>query len=103
MLQDEFASAFDSADKLYFTDIYAAGENPIAGVDGHLLPEKVRQHAPGKEVQYIDNLNGLAEQLYQEARPGDMIFTMGAGTIYQAGEQLIRLIQDKGLANDNKE
>lgn len=103
LLQDEFASAFDSADKLYFTDIYAAGENPIAGVDGHLLPEKVRQHAPGKEVQYIDNLNGLAEQLYQEARPGDMIFTMGAGTIYQAGEQLIRLIQDKGLANDNKE
>ncbi len=102
LLQDEFAAAFDSADKLYFTDIYSAGEMPIDGVDGMLLPEKVQEHSPDKDVQYIGDLHALADALYEEARPGDMIFTMGAGTIYQAGEQLIRRIQEKGLSDGHE-
>lgn len=103
LLQDEFASAFDSADILFFTDIYSAGETPIEGVDGTLLPARVRAHLPEKDVRYVPALDALADALYREARPGDMIFTMGAGTVYQAGEALIRLIQEKGLADGHKE
>ncbi len=102
LLQDEFAAAFDCADKLYFTDIYSAGEAPIEGITGRLLPEKVLSHDAQKDVQYIERLEDLPEVLYREARPGDMIFTMGAGTIYQAGERLIRMIQEKGLADGHE-
>ena len=102
LLQDEFGAAFDSADKLYFTDIYSAGEKPIKGVDGRLLPGKVKEHIPEKEICYAPDLQALVRELYEDARPGDMIFTMGAGNIYQAGEALIQLIREKGLADDYK-
>lgn len=102
LLQKEFAAAFDDADKLFFTDIYAAGEAPIAGVDGHLIPSLVQKHLPGKDVTYIESPDDLAEALYRIARPGDMIFTMGAGSIFRVGEELIHMIQEKGLANDNE-
>lgn len=100
LLQDEFAVAFDSADQLYFTDIYAAGEAPIEGVTGQLIPEKVLAHNPGKRVVYIKDPQELTEALYRDARPGDMIFTMGAGTIYRVGENLVQMLREKGVAND---
>lgn len=102
LLQQEFAEAFADADTLYFTDIYSAGEAPIEGVDGMLLPRLVKAHSPDMDVRYEASLDDLVEALYQEARPGDMIFTMGAGSIYRAGERLVQLIREKGLANDHK-
>ena len=70
LLQDEFGAAFDSADKLYFTDIYSAGEKPIKGVDGRLLPGKVKEHIPEKEICYAPDLQALVRELYEDARPG---------------------------------
>ena len=102
LLQKEFAEAFDEADVLYFTDIYSAGEDPIKGVDGTLLPRLVGEHLPGKEVHYVPDLEDLSEELYRQARPGDMIFTMGAGSIYQAGERLIQRLHSKGLFHDHE-
>lgn len=103
LLIDEFALAFDAADKLYFTDIYAASEAPIEGVTGHLLPERVAAHLPEADITYTADIETLAEELYEDAKPGDMIFTMGAGNIYQAGELLIRMLREKGLSHDHKE
>ena len=66
------------------------------------LPGKVKEHIPEKEICYAPDLQALVRELYEDARPGDMIFTMGAGNIYQAGEALIQLIREKGLADDYK-
>ena len=103
LLKDEFAAAFDDADVLYFTDIYSAGETALPGVTGRLIPDEVLSHTPEKAVHYVEKREDLAEALRQEARPGDMIITMGAGTISRTGEELIRLIKEKGLAHDHKE
>lgn len=97
LLQDEFAVAFDSADVLYFTDIYAASEHALPGVDGHLIPGLVSQHLPDTPVYYVGELDKLAEALYEEVRPGDMVITMGAGSITRVGQKLTELIKEKGL------
>ena len=89
LLQQEFAEAFDDADVLFFTDIYAASEAPIPGVDGHLIPDLVQKRHPGKEIHYVENVNEMAKALYDFVKPGDMIITMGAGSIYRAGEEWI--------------
>lgn len=102
LLQEEFAAAFDSADRLYFTDIYSAGEAPIEGITGQLIPEKVRVHNPEKNVYYVKDLHELTKVLYRDARPGDMIFTMGAGSIYKVGEELVRMLRNKGAENDHQ-
>ena len=97
LLQQEFAEAFDDADVLFFTDIYAASEAPIEGVDGHLIPSLVHQRLPEKEIYYVETVEGVSQALYDFVKPGDMIITMGAGSIYRAGEELIQLVKDKGL------
>ena len=97
LLQDEFAVAFDSADVLYFTDIYAASEHALPGVDGHLIPGLVSQHLPDTPVHYVGELDKLAEALYEEVRLGDMVITMGAGSITRVGQKLTGLIKEKGL------
>lgn len=100
LLKDEFAVAFSSADVLFFTDIYAAGEKPIPGVDGHLIEDAVRQTVKDKEIYYVDEVDKVAEVLYHFVRKGDMVITMGAGNIYRAGEELAQCVEEKGLAKD---
>ena len=97
LLQKEFAEAFDDADVLFFTDIYAASEEPIFGIDGHLIPKLVHERNPHKEIHYVENVQEMATALYDFLRPGDMIITMGAGSIFRAGEELIQLVKDKGI------
>ena len=97
LLQKEFAEAFDDADVLFFTDIYAASEEPIPGIDGHLIPKLVQARNPQKEIHYVENVQEMAKALYDFLRPGDMIITMGAGSIFRAGEELIQLVKDKGI------
>jgi UDP-N-acetylmuramate-alanine ligase len=104
----EFARAFDDADKVIFTEIYTAGELPIDGVTGQgvfeatvaALGERGGQQGDGEpsrghrprlqpeSVQFAPDLGQLAERLFQEAQPGDLILTMGAGNIYQTAEWL---------------
>lgn len=101
LLQDEFAEAFDDGDVLFFTDIYAASEDPIPGIDGHLIPKRVGERLPEKEIHYIPHVEDMAKALYDFIRPGDMVITMGAGSIYRAGEELVRLIKEKGMPSDH--
>lgn len=103
LLQDEFAEAFDDADVLYFTDIYAASEEPIPGIDGTLLPKLVGQRLPEREIQYVKNVQDLAKILAEEARPGDLILTMGAGSITHTGGELLRRIEERDESHAGKE
>jgi UDP-N-acetylmuramate--alanine ligase len=87
-LQDSFAGAFEGVDRLYLTDIYAAGETPVAGVSGEAFCETVRAANPAREVAFAPDLNALARALRGQIQPGDLIMTMGAGDVYRVANAL---------------
>ena len=97
-LRQEFGGAFTRADLLILTDIYAAGEEPILGISGETLKEEVERQT-GQRVTYIPDRAGVTRYLAQIVEPGDMVITMGAGNIYQAGEELV----EKLLAESRQE
>jgi UDP-N-acetylmuramate--alanine ligase len=79
-LMDEFATAFGDADTVQVLDIYAASEEPIAGVDAKALVKAVGR----KEVQYAANFDEAVARAVAAAREGDVIVTLGAGSVSQA-------------------
>jgi len=90
-LWDEFSRAFNQADMLVLTDIYAASEAPIPGVTSEALATGIRE-AGHKNVHYIRSLQGAIEFLLREARPGDAILTIGAGNVSRASSELMVLL-----------
>src|ERR1700735_337493 len=79
-LMAEFATAFDGADTVQVLDIYAASEEPIAGVDAPALVRAVGR----KEVQYAASFEEAVSRTVAQAADGDVILTMGAGSVSQA-------------------
>jgi UDP-N-acetylmuramate--alanine ligase len=90
-LWDEFCRAFNQADLLVLTDIYAASEQPIAGITGAALAEAVRA-AGHKNVVYRSSMQEGIEFLLKEAREGDAIMTIGAGSVSKASDELAMLM-----------
>lgn len=83
LLADEFGGAFELADLLFVTDIYAASEMPINGVTGDTIVQRVaRKGHPA--VAYVKDWRGGVQEILKQARPGDTILTLGAGDIDQA-------------------
>ncbi|HXN86306.1 MAG TPA: UDP-N-acetylmuramate--L-alanine ligase [Candidatus Binataceae bacterium] len=87
-LFDGFLSAFDDADALYLMDIYPAGEDSIEGVSSHRLYEAIlkRGHL---NVRYLGGLADAARKLAELTVAGDVVLTLGAGDVYQLGDQLL--------------
>ncbi len=92
-LKEDFGKCFDVCDLLILTDIYAASEQPIAGVNGQTLVEEVKRQT-GQEAVYAATVGDVADYLAGIAQEGDMIVTVGAGDIYKAGEMLLN--KDRG-------
>ena len=86
-LLDDFARVLSSVDALIVTEVYAAGEAPIAGADGKAICRAVRSHGRVEPV-FIDKVEALPRALIQIARDGDVIVTMGAGSIGSAAPEL---------------
>jgi len=84
ILLEDFSQAFDYADIIIVTDIYAAREADSGEVNSQLLVEKIRQH--GKNAIYIKDFESIVDYLAQNTREGDLVITMGAGDIYRVGE-----------------
>ncbi|MFW5997462.1 MAG: UDP-N-acetylmuramate--L-alanine ligase [Desulfovermiculus sp.] len=84
----EFCRAFSQADLLVLTEIYAASEDPIPGVNGASLAQGVRQ-VSDTEVVFCPELSQCLELLKDVLQPGDILLTLGAGNIWQLGEQFI--------------
>ena len=84
----EFLTAFYDADVLVLTDIYAAGEDRIEGVEAKSLFEGIREYGH-KDVVYIPNKKEIADHLLRILKPGDMVITLGAGDIWQVSEELV--------------
>jgi UDP-N-acetylmuramate--alanine ligase len=82
-LWDDFCRAFNQADLLIVTDIYAASEPPIRGITALALAEAIRA-AGHKNVAYCATLQESIERLLREARSGDAVLAIGAGNVNRA-------------------
>ena len=96
-LIDEFATAFNASNVLLVADIYAASEPPIPGVTAEGLAEVIRRHGH-QRVEYVGPVTEVGSRLAQIVEPGDLVLTLGAGNIWQAGEEL--LVYLRGEAAD---
>ena len=94
LLQKEFGGAFADADLLILTDIYSAGEAPIAGVSGETILSAVEK-TTGQLVKYIAARADIADYLATAVRDGDLVMTMGAGDIYRTGEELLERLRGR--------
>jgi UDP-N-acetylmuramate--alanine ligase len=90
-LWNEFSRAFNQADVLVLTDIYAASETPIPGVTSEALADAIRE-AGHKNVQYLRSMQDGIEYLLKQAHPGDAILTIGAGNVSRASNEFMVLL-----------
>jgi UDP-N-acetylmuramate--alanine ligase len=97
-LFDDFARVLAGADVTILTGIYAASEDPIPGVTAVALAAAVRR-AGGDDVHYAERLEDVAEIAARLARPGDLVLTMGAGSIGSVGPRIV----DRLRARDRHE
>jgi UDP-N-acetylmuramate--alanine ligase len=90
----DFLTAFNQADVLFLTGIYAAGEDPLPGVNVEDLSEGIKGHGH-KDVTLVLEKDRIVERLLPRLRPGDMVFTLGAGDVWKLGEALIQRLKEK--------
>ena len=90
-LWDDFCRAFNLADVLVVSEIYAAGESPIDGVTGQKLAEAISA-AGHKNVVFSNTAQRGVDILLREAQPGDAILAIGAGTVNRALDELALLL-----------
>ncbi|HUI12229.1 MAG TPA: Mur ligase family protein, partial [Xanthobacteraceae bacterium] len=90
-LWDEFCIAFNQADILVLTDIYAASEPAIPGVTSEALAKAIGE-AGHKNVHYFRSMQAGIEFLLKQAQPGDAMMTIGAGNVSRASNELMLLL-----------
>ena len=93
-LKAEFANAFHDADTLFVLDIYAASEAPIEGVTAETLAEEIR-NVGEQDARYAPSFPEAVNALCEVAQPGDMILTLGAGSVSQLGPMILEKLQPK--------
>lgn len=91
-LLDEFAGAFNACDVLLISDIYAASESPIDGIDAPRLVEVVRSHGH-QNVTHGGGPDQVADRLSEIVQDGDLVLTLGAGSIWRSGEALLERLK----------
>jgi len=87
-LMTDFATAFDDADSVQILDIYAASEEPIAGVDAPALVRAIGR----KEVQYASSFEEAVNRAVGQSAAGDVIVTLGAGSVSQAAPLVLEAL-----------
>jgi len=92
-LLDEFAKSFHQADAVYVLEIYAASEQPIAGVSGEALAQRVRDFGH-RQVEFTGTIDNSVEAVLRNAQAGDLVLTLGAGNVWQAGEKLLAKLRE---------
>ena len=88
LLAADFASAFNDADMVLLTPLYAAGEAPIEGVNSAMLAEVIRQHGH-HDVRLADDLDDAVQRTKSVSRPRDVVLAFGAGDIGRFGKRLV--------------
>ena len=90
-LLDEFGSAFGDADSVVVLPIYAASEEPLPGITAELLAAKIAS----PRARFVQDFGEAVAAVVQNAREGDMVMTLGAGSVSQLGPQILTAVESK--------
>jgi UDP-N-acetylmuramate--alanine ligase len=93
-LIEEFTTAFGDADSLFVLDIYAASEKPIEGISGEALARTIREKG-GRSAQYVSSFADAVSSAASVAEDGDMILTLGAGSVSQLGPMILEKLKGR--------
>jgi UDP-N-acetylmuramate--alanine ligase len=93
-LIEEFTTSFGDADSLFVLDIYAASEKPIEGVTGEILAQRIREKT-AKAGRYVSSVAEAVEAATAVAQDGDMILTLGAGSVSQFGPLILEKLKER--------
>lgn len=88
-LQSEFGEVLQAAGAVYVADIYPASEDPIPGVTGQTIVDAMAQHG-NVPASYIGAVDSAHHYVGNKLKPGDMLITLGAGNIHEAGTKIAR-------------
>jgi UDP-N-acetylmuramate--alanine ligase len=88
-LWDDFCQAFGEADVLRLADIYPASEDAIPGVTSETLARAIAERGH-PDVAWAGELRAAGERLARDVREGDVVLTLGAGSVWTAGEELLK-------------
>ena len=94
LLMDEFARSFHVADHVWVLDIYAASEPPIEGVSGEALSRRIAEFGH-RGAEFVGGLDAGVAAAVAQARPGDLVLTLGAGSVSLAGERILKGLGEK--------
>jgi len=94
-LMEGFARVLALADQVWVSDIYAASEEPIPGVNGEALVHKIGRFGQA-EVHFCPRVDDMPASVLPTLRPGDLVLTLGAGNITNAGPMLLDLLKREG-------
>jgi len=90
-LFDAFTTAFHDADLLVLTEIYGAGEPKLPGVEAAVLADAIRARGH-RDVRFVPDLERVVPELLPELRAGDLVLTLGAGSVSRLGPKLLQAL-----------
>ncbi len=93
-LMEEFTTAFADADSVFVLDIYAASEKPVEGITGEMLAHWIQEKS-GKSVHYANSFAEAVNAATAAAQDGDMILTLGAGSVSQLGPMILEKLKGR--------
>ena len=96
-LMEEFTGAFSDADSLFVLDIYAASEKPIEGINSEALAQKIREKTV-KVGRYASSASEAIDAATSVAEDGDMILTLGAGSVSQLGPMILARLRQRNTS-----
>ncbi len=91
---EDFVEVMGRADVLWLSEIYAAGETPIAAADGRALSRAMRV-AGHEALVFVDDIQKMAQVITDNAQAGDVVMCMGAGSIGQVPAKVLALVQQR--------
>jgi UDP-N-acetylmuramate--alanine ligase len=91
-LMEEFTTAFGDADSLFVLDIYPASEQPIEGITGEALARRIAEKE-GRNISYVSSFEDAVAAASSAAQHGDMILTLGAGSVSHLGPMVLERLQ----------
>lgn len=100
-LMDEFAGAFEDADSLFVLDVYAASEKPIDGITGEALAQRIREKG-NRTATYVNSFPDAASAVVAVAQEGDMILTLGAGSVSHLGPTILETLEARDAVAGTK-
>jgi UDP-N-acetylmuramate--alanine ligase len=81
-------------DYIIITDIYPAGEEPIKGISGRLIFDKIKEHLPHKQLDFLPK-EKIVRHILENIKPKDLVVTLGAGDIVKTCDELVEEFKRK--------